>query len=304
MLQEFELKVPALYQPARIDAWLAAALDKRFSRQEIKRALQEGLILLNGKIAKPSLAVKENDVILGRVSTDRGTPLVPENIPLKVVYEDDDLFVIDKPAGMVVHPGAGNKTGTLVHALLGRGTTLSSEQGEFRPGIVHRLDKETSGLLVVAKHNAAHRLLQEQFKWRTLTRVYTALVKGRVSYEEGRVEISISRDPKVGNKMAVSRREDAKEAETHYRVLKRFKQATLIEARLMTGRTHQIRVHMAHIGHPVVNDSVYGTRGKTDRHALHASRIQFIHPTSQKTMQFESPWPEDFAQMVREAEAV
>ena len=297
-----QVKVSRLYSPKRIDAYLASLADPPLSRSELKAALEKGLIRLNGKAVKPKTLVKDGDWIEGEVPVTRESKLLPEKIPLKVIYEDDSLIIIDKPAGMVVHPGAGNRKGTLVHALLGRGSTLSEMGGAERPGIVHRLDKETSGLLVVAKHNAAHRFLQAQFSEKTLSKTYVALVRGRVEFDRGTVSEPIGRHPKMRQKMAVVHSEDAKEAETHYRVLKRFRNATLLEVKPLTGRTHQIRVHMAHLGHPVIGDALYGARGDAKRHALHAAKIEFESPKKGTIMKFESPLPEDFKQMIKKEE--
>ena len=228
--------------------------------------------------------------------------LQPEQIPVNVIYEDESLLVVDKPAGMVVHPGAGNKKGTLVHALLGRGTTLSMGDTKVkdRPGIVHRLDKETSGLLIVAKNNEAHRKLQDQFESRTVTKIYTALVSGRVDFEEGHIEDPLSRHLKIRRKMAVSKSELAKEALTKYRVLERFGFSTLLKVRILTGRTHQIRVHLAHLGHPVLGDELYGKKESAPRLCLHASKIEFTHPKTGKMMFFESPLPPEFEAALKE----
>lgn len=301
-VEKIDLTVPSLYISKRIDAYLAEKFQGQFSRSEIKSALEKGSILLNAKKVKASVAVSEGDHITGSVSVSRETTLTPESIPIKVVYEDESILIVDKAVGMVVHPGAGNKKGTLVHALLGRGQALSSEGGSFRPGIVHRLDKETSGLLVVAKDNASHRHLQSQFAERSLTKVYTALVKGQVEFQEGHIRESIGRHAKIRHKMAVSTQETAKEAVTEYKVLKRFKRATLLEVKILTGRTHQIRVHFAHLGYPVLGDEVYGTRKEGERLALHASRLAFEHPKTGYRMTFESPLPDDFKAMVEKAE--
>lgn len=302
-MDPFKLTVKGLYAPKRIDAYLAQALADAYSREEIKRALEKGDILLNGLAAKPRTLLKDGDAVTGHVVSARASTLIPEKLPLKIIYEDKAIIVVDKPAGMVVHPGAGNKQGTLVHALLGHGGSLSTEGGKDRPGIVHRLDKETSGVLVIAKNNKAHRHLQEQFLTHSLSKTYIALVKGRVDYQEGRVTASLDRHPKMRERMAVSTADDAKEAETRYRVLKRFKHATLLELNLISGRTHQIRVHMAHIGHPVAGDAVYGTRGGYSRHALHAAKMELVHPVSGNIMVFEAEWPEDFKEIIRHAES-
>jgi len=295
-------KVPSLYGPKRIDVYLSELLKGRFSRQELKAVLQNGGILLNGKSAKPRILVKEGDLIEGSLPAAQATTLFAEKLPLNVIFEDDDLLVIDKPAGMVVHPGAGNKKGTLVNALLGHGSALSSLGGHQRPGIVHRLDKETSGLLLVAKNNRAHRVLQSQFESRTLSKTYTALVKGKVEFEEGHVSEPIGRHGKIRQKMAVSHSETARDAETRYRVLKHFRTSTLLEVKTLTGRTHQIRVHMAHLGTPVAGDELYGTKRPGERLGLHASRIEFAHPTTGAIMSFKSELPNDFKAMIQKAE--
>ena len=290
--------------PKRLDAYLTGALAGKFSRQEVKRSLEKMPFLLNGKPARPREPVREGDRIQGEVSLEEKWPMIGENIPLKVIYEDDSLFVIDKPAGMVVHPGAGNKKGTLVNALIGRESKLSSLGGVLRPGIVHRLDKDTSGVLLVAKNNASHRALQAQFASRSLSKTYMALVKGRVEFEQGHIDRAIARDPKEHQKMAVSREGTAREAETRYHVLKRFRHATLLEIKLITGRTHQIRVHMRHLGNPVVGDPLYGSAAdaKCPRMALHAAKIEFLHPKTNEEMRFESELPKDFKDMILKAE--
>ncbi|MGH7198907.1 MAG: RluA family pseudouridine synthase [Candidatus Omnitrophota bacterium] len=286
----------------RLDVFLTHALGGRFSRQEIKRAIEDGGILLGGKPAKARTPVRSGDRIQGKVLSEKRPALLPETVPLKVLYEDESLLVIDKAAGMTVHPGAGMKKGTLVHALLGRGGPLSTAGGSQRPGIVHRLDKDTSGLLVVAKTNEAHRLLQAQFQERTFSKTYLALVKGRVEFEEGRLTDPIGRHAKVRRKMAVSASGSARDAETRYKVARRFRYATLLEVKIVTGRTHQIRVHMAHLGNPVVGDELYGTREKGQRLALHALKIGFTHPKTGKLITFESPVPDDLKSMIETAE--
>lgn len=295
--ESFEWRVSALPAPKRADAALSEHFKERVSRSEIQALLKNGGILLNGKPAKPSALIKEGDVLAGRLGeTAKKTTLEPENIPLTIVHEDEDILVVDKAVGMVVHPGAAAKKGTLVNALLGRGTRLSSmgASTKDRPGIVHRLDKDTSGLLVVAKNNRAHRLLQDQFEARSITKIYTALVRGQVDFEEGHVDESLERDAKVRRKMAVARRGGGKEALTRYRVVRRFKSSTLLEVRILTGRTHQIRVHLAHLGHPVLGDELYGKKESAPRLCLHASKIEFLHPKTGKMMRFESPLPPDF----------
>ncbi len=289
--------------PVRADLYLARLLSGKFSRQEVKVALQKGEILLNGKPCKPKSLVKGGDTLQGRmVVAAKESALIPESFPIKVIYEDDCLLAVDKPSGMVVHPGTGNKKGTLVHALLGRGEGLSTVGGGDRPGIVHRLDKDASGVILIAKTNECHRRLARQFESRKIHKVYTVLVKGRVEFEEGHVSASIGRHPKYWQKMAVSEHETAKTAETRYKGLKRYAHSTLLEVKTLTGRTHQIRVHMTHLGHPLVGDEIYGKRKEGERLALHASKIEFTHPKTGKIMKFESELPEDFKELIRKAE--
>ncbi len=304
MSVKIELNVKNLILPKRIDAYLADIFSKDYSRQEIKRCLEKESIFLNGKKAKPRDLVKEGDKIEGSLGEVKSHTLSGEKIPISVLYEDDSLLVVDKPVGLVVHPGAGNPTGTLVNALVGRGTILSSLGDAGRPGIVHRIDKETSGVLLVAKTNTAHRKLQAQFAARSLSKTYLALVKGRIEYEEGRVEAPMGRDPKVRQKMSVYRVGSGREALTQYKVLKRFRGATLLELKLITGRTHQIRVHMNHLGHPVLGDTVYGGPSDLERPrlALHAWKIEFVHPKTGKLLKFEAPIPKAMKDMIQEAE--
>ena len=306
MSASIDLTVKGPVTSKRIDAYLAAALAPDFSREEIKRSLLDGKIFLNGRAVKPKDSVKEDDRITGSVLAERVLKAEGEAIPLSVVYEDDAFLVIDKPVGLVVHPGAGHKSGTLVNALLGRKTSLSSVGGDERPGIVHRLDKDTSGLLLVAKTNVAHRKLQAQFAARSLTKIYIALVRGKVEFEEGRVDAPMGRDLKVRRKMDISRSDKGRTALTHYRVLKRFRYATLLELRIVTGRTHQIRVHMRHLGHPVSGDLLYGGPEdvKEPRLALHAARIEFLHPKTGKIVKFESPIPSEMKAMIDKAEKI
>lgn len=294
--------VEKLYVPQRIDSYLSKALEGEFSREMLKKALEAGKILLNGKAVRPDEKVSNGDKIEGELKAREDFSLSAEKIPLEILYEDASLLVVNKPAGMVVHPGAGNKQGTLVNALLGRGGDLSSLGEKERPGIVHRLDKDTSGILLVAKNNAAHRALQTQFAERSLSKTYFALVKGRVEFQEGHIDASIGQDPHVRQKKAVSIAETAREAHTLYRVVRRFKYSTLLEVNIITGRTHQIRVHMAHLGYPVVGDKLYGNVNDPRRLALHAAKIEFSHPKTGKMIKFECPIPEDFSALIQEAE--
>ncbi len=303
MSHSFTHEVPHIYIPKRIDAYLAEVLTGKFSRHEIKLAIEDKKVFLNGKTVRPRDEVTTGDRIEADLTAKKAFAMTGEDIPLKILFEDEFLLVVEKPAGMVVHPGAGNKQGTLVHALLGRGADLSSVGGKERPGIVHRLDKDTSGILLVAKTNAAHRALQAQFASRSLSKTYTALVRGKVEFEEGRVLEPIGHDPRIRGKMAVVHDDEkARDAESYYRVLKRFRYATLLSVRIVTGRTHQIRVHMAHLGYPVAGDVIYGTGKPGDRLCLHASKIEFSHPESGKIMSFESPIPADMAAVIKRAE--
>ena len=301
-MEKREHEVTKLYAPKRIDSYLAGVWGNDLSRSEIKTALDDGRVLLNGMKVKPKALVKQGDRIEAAVTPVPKSPLKPEKRDIAVIYEDDSIIVVDKPVGMVVHPAPGNKQGTLVHALLGRGSDLSNLSGKERPGIVHRLDKETSGVLLVAKTNKAHRALQSQFAARSLSKTYTALVKGRVEYEAGHIQQPIGHHPKIRLQMAVVAPPRGREAETRYRVLKRFKYSTLLELKLITGRTHQIRVHMAHLGHPVLGDEVYGKKGNYPRMALHASKIELVHPKTGKIVEFESPIPAAMRQMIDEQE--
>ena len=249
------------FDSLRLDKALSLILSE-LSRSKIQHFIEDGLVLINQKIAKSSYKLVEGDEISILDFPNEEYHLEAENIPLDIVFEDDDLLVINKAKGMVVHPGSGVYEHTLANALKFHSNELSSINGEFRPGIVHRLDKDTSGLLVVAKNDYAHKFLQDQLKDHSLSRKYYALVKGIISEEEGKIIAPIGRDKKDRKKMAVDLK-NGKEAITYFKVLKRYSEATLIECRLQTGRTHQIRVHMAEIGHPVVGDMVY-SNGKNE----------------------------------------
>lgn len=272
------------------------------SRTKIKSYLDEGLILVNDQPQKASYKVQENDVIFVNDLPKEETDLNAENIPLDIVYEDDDLMVINKPKGLVVHPGAGNKSGTLANGLKFHSDNLSTINGDFRPGIVHRLDKDTAGLLVVAKNDFTHVKLQEQLVDHTLSRKYYALVLGVISENNGQIIAPIGRDKQNRQKMAVDLR-NGKEAETTFKVLKRFSNTTLVECVLKTGRTHQIRVHMNYIGHPVIGDPLYGKGNRTiydDGQLLYAHYIKFIHPRTKKALDFDSPMPSYFEMFLKD----
>lgn len=279
----------------RLDKALSILLED-VSRSKIQNYLDLGIILVNGKNEKSSYKLKEEDIINIGDFPSESMEINGENIPLDIVYEDDDLMVINKPKGLVVHPGAGNKEHTLANALKFHSENLSDLNGEFRPGIVHRIDKDTAGLLVVAKTNQAHAFLSEQLVDHTLGRNYYALVLGNIVENEGTIIAPIGRDKNYRQKMAVDTK-NGKDAETSFNVVERFKDATLVECKLKTGRTHQIRVHMNYIGHPVIGDPVYGKGNRSlydDGQLLFAHEIHFIHPRTKKEMTFSAPLPEYF----------
>ena len=277
----------------RIDVYLSNKLD--YSRSKIVKMISDGIILVNNKPIKNSYSLKQGDVITVGEYIEEEMNVEPENIPLDIVYEDDDVMVINKPNGMVVHPAVGNNKGTLVNALLYYSKNLSDINGSFRPGIVHRIDAYTTGLLMVAKNNKAHEILAEELSKKETTRKYIALVWGVINEDTATIDAPIGRDINDRKKMAVTSI-NSKDAITHLKVLERYKDATLVELKLETGRTHQIRVHMNYIGHPVVNDPVYGKRKLIDDsgQCLHAFQLGFIHPKTKKYMEFECDIPECF----------
>jgi 23S rRNA pseudouridine1911/1915/1917 synthase len=284
----------------RIDHYLVKVLPKKkVSRTVIKNLINSGDILLNGKMTKPHHHLQCDDAITVHIPPPSDTTgLEPEKIPLHILFEDDDLLVVNKPAGMVVHPGAGVYNGTLVNALLHHCKTLSGVGGESRPGIVHRIDKGTSGLLIVAKNDMAHRELAQQFKDRKVKRKYIAFVRGVVELDNGKIELPIGRHPRSPKKMAVAFSQ-SKTASTTYAVLHRFADCTMVELRPDTGRTHQIRVHMAYLDHPLLGDAQYGKPDdRIDRPALHAGWISFRHPRTDESMDFEIPMPQDMMKVL------
>jgi 23S rRNA pseudouridine1911/1915/1917 synthase len=298
MLEKMEFKVEEEDAGTRIDKYISNLVEGK-SRSFIQGMIEKGAVLVNGNIKKSNYTVRTGDVILVTVPEPVEMSIKAEKIPLEILYEDADLVVVNKKQGMVVHPASGVYSGTLVNALLDHCTDLSGINGVLRPGIVHRIDKDTSGILVVAKNDNAHNILAHQLKEHSMTRVYYALVEGIVKQDEGVVDAPLGRHPVEKIKMAVVR--DGRSAVTRYRVIKRYKAQTLVECMLETGRTHQIRVHMAHIGHPVVGDPVYGhkkQRFKLEGQLLHAKKLGFIHPSTGEYVEFESPLPDYFVKVL------
>jgi 23S rRNA pseudouridine1911/1915/1917 synthase len=281
----------------RLDRFVARSLPE-LTRSRARRLIDGGFVMVDGRLpAKAGAPLASGQRVRVRVPPPEPATLEPEAIPLRIVYEDDDLLVVDKPAGMTVHPAPGHSSGTLVHAVLAHCPNLSALGGEGRPGIVHRLDKDTSGLIIVAKNDAAHLSLARQLKERRVEKTYIALVEGRLKQREGVIDAPIGRHPARRKKMAVV--EGGREARTRYRVLREIDGRTLVEVRPETGRTHQIRVHLASIGHPVVGDPVYGRgrpAGPLRRQFLHAQRLAFRHPRTGDRLELEAELPEDLAQ--------
>ena len=292
------IEVQELTKKTRLDKYLAKQIDE--SRSTIQYMIKEQLIQVNNQESKANYTLKEGDIITIEEQEKEEVLLTPENIPLDIVYEDAYLLVVNKPSGMVVHPGAGNQTHTLVHALLHHIKDLQPIKGELRPGIVHRIDKETSGLLVVAKDGKTLEFLAKQFKEKTAERTYLALVEGVIPHNLGKIDAPIGRDPKNRQKQAVV--EGGKEAVTHFSVMERYQEHTLIECTLETGRTHQIRVHLAYIKHPLVGDPKYGLR-KTNKEFgqfLHAKTLGFTHPKTKEFLSFDSKLPSYFTDYIEQ----
>lgn len=283
----------------RVDVFLAELIDD-FSRSYIQKGIEEGWVKVNGKTVKPNYKLKCGDVVEAQIPAPKALSLEPENIPLDIIYEDQDIIVINKPRGMVVYPAPGNYSGTLVNALLYHAKDLSGINGVLRPGIVHRLDKDTSGAIVVAKNDQAHRALADQFKGKKVKKTYLAIVWGNLPEDRATIEAPIGRHPVKRVEMAVDAKH-GKEAITHFKVLERFGDFTFVEVNIETGRTHQIRVHMSYIGHPVVGDPLYSRKKNPfdiKGQALHAFRLGLYHPRSGEFMTFEAPVPEDFNEIL------
>lgn len=299
--KRYDFTVADIAEAIRIDKYLSERMTD-FSRSYLKKLLDEDCVQLNEKPVRANHKVRAGDKICVLCPVLKEAEILPENIPLDIVYEDGDMLVVNKPQGMVVHPAAGNYTGTLVNALLYYcKDSLSGINGEKRPGILHRIDKDTSGLLLVAKNDIAHRGLAEQIKEHSLTRAYQALVHGNIRTDSGTIDEPIGRHPVDRKKMTVTY-QHAKEAVTHFRVLERFGKYTLVECRLETGRTHQIRVHMSKHGHPIVGDKTYGVKKeefRLDGQLLHAYKVGFLHPVTGVYMEFQSPLPPYFEKICK-----
>ncbi|MBD3380369.1 MAG: RluA family pseudouridine synthase [Candidatus Omnitrophica bacterium] len=285
----------------RIDKRIALELGDGYSRTMVKTLIDDGFVLVNGKKVKPNYTAREGDEVNIEIPPPEPSDAEPEDIPLEILFEDEWVIVLNKPAGMVVHPGAGNRKGTLVSAVLFHCGKLPESEDAFRPGIVHRLDKDTSGVMVVAKNDRALRSLGKQFRNRTVNKQYAALVKGRVELDNGVIEAPLGRHPVDRRKMCVDP-EKGRNARTVYHVVKRFEKFTFLRLELDTGRTHQIRVHLKHLGYPVLGDRTYGGPAVMSRQALHSEKLGFSHPDTGRRVEFTVPVPEDMMRVIERGE--
>ena len=299
-MEQFTYQIGIEEDEARLDKWMSSALTD-LSRSYIQKCIKDGKVFVNDIPRKASYRLKVDDEIVFQIPEAVEPSVCAENIPLSILYEDDDVLVIDKPKGMVVHPAPGHYSGTLVNAVLYHCKgQLSGINGVLRPGIVHRIDKDTTGSLVVCKNDRSHRDIASQLKKHSVTRSYRAIVHGVLEADAGTIDASIGRDEKDRRRMAVNEK-NGKPAVTHYQVLKRFREHTYIECRLETGRTHQIRVHMTSIGHPLLGDEVYGSRKtpfRLEGQTLHAYVLGFMHPDTQKYLEVKAPLPAYFEHLL------
>jgi len=297
-MEKLEFRVEESNSGIRLDKFLTQCLEEK-SRSYIQGIIEKENASVQGMVKKSNYIVKYGDIVYITIPDPKELNLKAEDIPLDILYEDSDIIVVNKKQGMVVHPASGVYSGTLVNALLNHCRDLSGINGILRPGIVHRIDKDTSGVIVVAKNDNSHNLLASQLKEHSMTRVYYALVEGVLKNDEGIIDTNLGRHPVEKIKISVVK--EGKNAVTHYRVIKRYKANTLVECALETGRTHQIRVHMAYIGHPLVGDPVYGfkkQRFNLEGQLLHAKKLGFIHPTLNKYMEFDAPLPNYFQKVL------
>ena len=295
------IDVPDEETGERIDSFLSGKTD--FTRTIIQQLIKDRNITVNGKPTKSSYKIEENDEIIIEVPEVETTEIKPENIKIDIVYEDSDIAVINKQAGLVVHPAHGHYSGTLVNAILYHIKDLSGINGEIRPGIVHRLDKDTSGLIVIAKNDKVHTALTEMFQEKKIRKTYLAILKGKLNKSEGKIVTQIGRDKNDRKKMTVI--DDAtkgKNAITNYRVISQNNLFTLVKVNIETGRTHQIRVHMRYLGYPILGDSVYGRKDNEKRQMLHAYKLEFIHPVTGRQMEFIGEIPEDFQKALKKSD--
>jgi len=290
-MEEKKCLITPEFSNVRLDVFLRSQ-EPDFSRTYIKDIILSKKITVNGEPVKPHYKLKNGDEVCWQKLVAQDTTLKKEDIPLNIIYEDKDILVLDKPSGLVVHPGAGNKTHTLANALLFHTEDLSNLSPD-RPGIVHRLDKDTSGVMVVAKNNAAHINLTKQFKKHSIERCYVALVEGRIEFDEGAIDVPLKRHSIDRKKMSVSFADESKDAHTIYKVLKRYADKTAVALFPQTGRTHQLRVHLNYLGHPILGDLTYGLRKNFPRLALHAKTLGFFHPATNNFVKFESPLPKE-----------
>jgi 23S rRNA pseudouridine1911/1915/1917 synthase len=316
-----ELEIPNDIAKERLDKYIGRIEKPHITRSRFQKLAESGLVTVNGKIVKRNFAITGGEKITIKIPPSPPSEVQPQNIPLDILYEDDSLLVINKPAGMVTHPGAGNRDGTLVNALLYYSKELSSVQGWDRPGIVHRLDKNTTGLIIIAKNDTVHLALQNQLKERQIKKIYYALICGHMKKEKDLIEMPVGRSLKDRKKMTVTNVK-GRVAITEYELLERFKLYDLLKINIKTGRTHQIRVHFSFLGHPVFGDAEYGGRLKwhrgvfsvdkktaqkalemMPRQALHAKSLEFTHPVSGKVISIDSDLPEDFASLLEFLEA-